>query len=230
MGDETGDMGDNLPSIDLGTGRTATAIAAGSFHTCALLDNGSVKCWGDNAIGQLGIGNTTDKGDNTGEMAALTGISAILASYIQASKTFNDHTYALTSTSMTWAQAKDNATALGGYLTTINTKAENDWLTTELYISPGTWMGANDIATENTWVWDNGTTSGDSGLTDTLCNAPSGNCNPSDAKWADNTDKWYGLNPNNYSNNQDCGRIWKTTGHWDDDGCDNSNYGIIEFD
>ena len=33
-----------------------------------------------------------------------------------------------------------------------------------------------------------------------------------------------------YLNNQDCGRIWKTTGHWDDDGCDNSNYGIIEFD
>ena len=32
-------------------------------------------------------------------------------------------------------------------------------------------MGANDIASEATWVWDNGTTSGDSGLTDTLCNA-----------------------------------------------------------
>ena len=81
-----------------------------------------------------------------------------------------------------------------------------------------------------TWVWENGTTSGDSGLTDTLCNAPSGNCTPSDAKWADNTNKWYVNNPNNYFNNQDCGRIWKTTGHWDDDGCDNSNYGIIEFD
>ena len=74
MGDETGDMGDNLPSIDLGTGRTATAIAAGYFHSCAALDNGAVKCWGDNFHGQLGIGTTDDMGNNTGEMAALTGI------------------------------------------------------------------------------------------------------------------------------------------------------------
>ena len=74
MGDETGDMGDNLPSIDLGTGRTATAIATGYFHSCAALDNGAVKCWGDNFYGQLGIGTTDDMGNNTGEMAALTGI------------------------------------------------------------------------------------------------------------------------------------------------------------
>jgi len=71
MGNETGEMGDNLPSIDLGTGRTATAIAAGSNHSCAILDNASVKCWGRNNNGQLGIDNTTDMGDNTGEMAVL---------------------------------------------------------------------------------------------------------------------------------------------------------------
>ncbi len=74
MGNNTGEMGDNLPSIDLGTGRTATAIAAGYYHSCAALDNGAVKCWGDNAYGQLGIGTTDDMGNNTGEMAALTGI------------------------------------------------------------------------------------------------------------------------------------------------------------
>ena len=133
---------------------------------------------------------------------------------------------------MTFAEAKYAAAALGGYLTTINTLAENTFLTTKFYGTYGNaiWIGANDIDTEDTWVWDNGTTSGDDNLTDTICNAPSGNCTPSNAKWADNTDKWYGNNPNNYSNNQDCGRIWKNTGHWDDDGCDNSRYGIIEFD
>ncbi|HHZ98457.1 MAG TPA: hypothetical protein EYN68_02630, partial [Candidatus Marinimicrobia bacterium] len=75
MGDNTGEMGDNLPSIDLGTGRTATAIAAGTNHSCALLDNGSVKCWGYNASGQLGIENTTIMGRNSSEMAQLTGIN-----------------------------------------------------------------------------------------------------------------------------------------------------------
>ena len=42
--------------IDLGQGRTAVAVAPGDAHTCAILDNGSVKCWGSDYNGQLGIG------------------------------------------------------------------------------------------------------------------------------------------------------------------------------
>ena len=67
-GDEPGEMGDALPTVDLGTGRTATAVAAGRYHTCALLDDGTVKCWGDNGEGELGLGDTTDRGDQPGEM------------------------------------------------------------------------------------------------------------------------------------------------------------------
>jgi hypothetical protein len=39
-------MGDALPFVDLGTGRTAKQIAAGYRMSCALLDDDSVKCWG----------------------------------------------------------------------------------------------------------------------------------------------------------------------------------------
>ena len=60
-----------LPVVNLGTGRTATAISGGFYHTCALLDNASVKCWGRNNKGQLGIDNNTTMGDNTGEMALI---------------------------------------------------------------------------------------------------------------------------------------------------------------
>ncbi len=67
-GDALGEMGDDLPTVDLGTARTATALAAGALHTCALLDNGTVKCWGDNSNGQLGYGDTADRGDGPGEM------------------------------------------------------------------------------------------------------------------------------------------------------------------
>ena len=68
LGDGANEMGDNLTAIDLGTGRTATAIASGTLHTCALLDNASVKCWGSNNGGQLGQGNTDNLVDNANEM------------------------------------------------------------------------------------------------------------------------------------------------------------------
>lgn len=48
-------------AINLGTGRTAKRIAAGTAHTCALLDNDSVKCWGNNNYGQLGYGDTATR-------------------------------------------------------------------------------------------------------------------------------------------------------------------------
>jgi alpha-tubulin suppressor-like RCC1 family protein len=73
MGDGSGEMA-VLPSINLGTGRTATAIAAGNYHSCAILDNASVKCWGYNDLGQLGIDNATAMGDDAGEMAVLPSI------------------------------------------------------------------------------------------------------------------------------------------------------------
>lgn len=47
-GDDPADMGHNLPAVNLGSGKTATALAAGGWHTCALLNDGSVKCWGQN--------------------------------------------------------------------------------------------------------------------------------------------------------------------------------------
>ena len=43
-----------VAAIDLGIGRTAIDVHAGTFHVCALLDDHSFKCWGYNYFGQLG--------------------------------------------------------------------------------------------------------------------------------------------------------------------------------
>jgi alpha-tubulin suppressor-like RCC1 family protein len=61
-------MGAALPIVDLGTGRTAAALALGETHSCAVLDNGTMKCWGSNDYGQLGLSDTAHRGNAAGEM------------------------------------------------------------------------------------------------------------------------------------------------------------------
>jgi hypothetical protein len=49
------------------------AIVAGSSHTCALRNDGSVVCWGNNGFGQLGTGSTANVGGTPGY--SLTAVS-----------------------------------------------------------------------------------------------------------------------------------------------------------
>ncbi len=67
-GNGVGAMGDNLPVVDLGTNRTASQIALGYSHSCALLDDSTVKCWGANGSGQLGQGDVQNRGDVPGQL------------------------------------------------------------------------------------------------------------------------------------------------------------------
>ncbi len=112
IGNEPGEMGNNLPRVDIGEGRTAvqicatngyscviddqanlrcwgnhpgrssgsqapelvdlgtghggvTQIACGAYnarHMCAVFADGRVKCWGSNGSGQLGLGDTDERG------------------------------------------------------------------------------------------------------------------------------------------------------------------------
>ena len=48
-------------AVDLGRGKSARAVTAGFSHTCALLEDGVVKCWGGNGFGQLGDGSTDNR-------------------------------------------------------------------------------------------------------------------------------------------------------------------------
>ena len=61
----SGDKNTPTATASLGAGRTAIDITAGGTHTCAVLDNGSVACWGLNDYGQLGDGTTTNRNTPT---------------------------------------------------------------------------------------------------------------------------------------------------------------------
>jgi alpha-tubulin suppressor-like RCC1 family protein len=70
-GGNTGDLG-RLSAVNLGLGRTVTAVSVGDYHTCAILENGKLKCWGFNLYGQLGYDQYgVNLGANPGDMAAL---------------------------------------------------------------------------------------------------------------------------------------------------------------
>jgi alpha-tubulin suppressor-like RCC1 family protein len=56
---------------------TAISVTAGGSHSCALLDGGSVSCWGSNGAGQFGDGTTTSALTPTdSEMGAATQVVA----------------------------------------------------------------------------------------------------------------------------------------------------------
>ncbi len=122
IGDNANEMGNNLASISLGTGRTATAVYAFGYESCARLDNSTVKCWGRNTNGQLGQGNTAHRGDGPNEMGDnLTAIDLGTGRTATKISGGNDFTCAMldNSTVKCWGAnnkgqlGKDNQTALG---------------------------------------------------------------------------------------------------------------------
>ena len=59
-----------LPAVDIG-GATVKSLAASSeHHVCALLTDASVRCWGGNAAGQLGLEDTQDRGKTPNSMGS----------------------------------------------------------------------------------------------------------------------------------------------------------------
>ncbi len=84
----------------------ARRISAGSTHTLAVLPDGTVKAWGSNSYGQLGLGNTSNQlAPQT--IPGLSGVTAVSAG--------GDHSFALLAngTVMAWGHNNNGQLGLG---------------------------------------------------------------------------------------------------------------------
>lgn len=68
-----------VPVTATGLSNFVAAIVAGRFHSCALMTWGGVKCWGRNANGQLGTGNTAPSSAPVGVHGLASGVVALAA-------------------------------------------------------------------------------------------------------------------------------------------------------
>lgn len=88
LGDGTTTSFRVTPGYVDGLSAGVVSLASGSFHTCALTDQGGVKCWGDNLFGHIGDGTTEDRRVPVDVKGLTAGVKAISAGW--------DHTCALT--------------------------------------------------------------------------------------------------------------------------------------
>ena len=67
LGRLTGDIS-GLGFLDFGTGLFSRKVQSGFGHSCTLLSDNTIKCWGSNGFGELGLGTSFNQGDGPGEM------------------------------------------------------------------------------------------------------------------------------------------------------------------
>src|SRR5204862_5840637 len=75
-----------------GLSAVPVAISAGGYHTCALMPDGTVQCWGRNTVGQVGQPPATGAFPVPTTVAGIAGAVAIKAGFYNTCAVLADRT------------------------------------------------------------------------------------------------------------------------------------------
>jgi alpha-tubulin suppressor-like RCC1 family protein len=112
---DTGQLGDGTTTNSVTAVNVTVAasspsrVAVGRWHSCAIMSDSTIKCWGYNGSGQLGDGTKTDRPLGI-TVSGLTNATEIAAS--------DDHTCARLNGGEVWCWGKNNKGQLGNGSTT----------------------------------------------------------------------------------------------------------------
>jgi len=112
--------------------------------------------------------------------------------------------YMFCDSTKSWSSAESYCDGYDYHFVTIDDATEDAWLdtTADSYSTQKWWIGYNDVSTEGTWVWSDGSSS--------------------------SYTNWHSGEPNN-SGNEDCGQLNRyTDGSWNDEPCGSSFRFICE--
>jgi hypothetical protein len=107
-------------------------------------------------------------------------------------------------TTRSYEDARVRCKALGGYLTMVRNSDEQK-IVLSIFQNQNTWIGANDINSEGTFVW---------GVNQALVTYQA----------------YASGEPNDYGTGEDCVQMWdREKGQWNDDRCSRTRASICEF-
>ena len=122
-------------------------------------------------------------------------------------ETYDGHPYMFCEYSESWTNAQAECSSYDYHMLTIDDSSEDTWTdtTADSYSTSKWWIGINDISSESTWVWEDGSSS--------------------------SYTNWGSGEPNNSGGNEDCGQLNRfTNGTWNDEPCASAFYYICEAD
>lgn len=109
LGDQDGELPTGL--VALGDAPLAGfTIGSEGNHTCVLFENGKVRCWGRNSRGQLGVGDTDDRGDEPDELPSEVKLGDATVVHVSAGV---NHTCALASSGDVFCWGRNDHGQLG---------------------------------------------------------------------------------------------------------------------